>query len=263
MRIFLLSVFVTLLVSCNSSLARTSEESSEAQSDYPGVIFQNVEELRLINYDTDREYIRERREGFEDALSMNASIIDTVIGQGEIGGEHIRIHVFVVFKNNSNRPLTIVNPTEISPFGWYGNSRTNITVNIFRSDGSSVDFKVKLHVTYSHPPLGSSEADFIMLDKGESLYRNYSVGFSLNDEDKDLSSEFLPPGIYTMTFTYTNHAVGYNFDTDQWNPPPDFDESILDLSTRYTVDINAWVGMLESNSVEFEVPEWSGNYSEE
>jgi hypothetical protein len=101
-------------------------------------------------------------------------------------------------------------------------------------------------------------ADFITIEPGGIFSYQVDVLFpSVYIKDTDYAGKLLP-GIYKLKAEYVNKAIGYELPLEV-TPPASFDNLQAEFEWYDThtmiVDLNAWVGQVWSDQVEFTVPE--------
>jgi hypothetical protein len=98
-------------------------------------------------------------------------------------------------------------------------------------------------------------SDFAVVYHGEKSCINYELETTQVYID-GVEYDLLPRGEYLLYAKYQNYLIGNIIPVIE-TPPPNIDESERinwELSHKKQIDLNAWVGMVESKTTKFIVP---------
>lgn len=204
-----------------------------------------------------------RRLSSEDMLNISVEIKKLQISNlAENYNAPHYIELYIQISNISAKPIVLKKPrsTGFTGQGLVGfpPSFNDVGIVIGRKDEmamgvfSTTQFTIKspfrsvIEVFLYHFP-----EDFIELQPGGIYSYSYYNALPMVHFDDKEEGEKLPPGDYTLYVAYGNEFVGYTLPTNA-TPPENY--NYLFEPDVQIADINAWVGLITSNIVEFTIP---------
>lgn len=196
-----------------------------------------------------------------DTLMLSVKINNIEISEKPNENPHI-ITLDIDFKNKSGHSIVLKKPRSTGFTGQglmgYPIMFNDVGIVIQRKDGTEMGVPFSSQLIARPPAKDSQQAflyhrpeDFIVLENGEAFSYTFIGALPIVLFEGETSATELPSGTYTLFLAYRNDFIGYQ-------PPVDATATVnFDYfygPTAQIVDLNAWVGSLVSNKVEFTIP---------
>lgn len=214
---------IVLIGLCFYSIVMVGCQLSSAKQDQsPTRIIFEDEEFFTTGYS--------RTDHFDEMLEGTLVIQSIYFDEGR-GSNAISFDVTIRLKNVSGRSIFIRKPCSKGIFLSNKDSvRSPSNPDLTFFIGSITGEKFSLHYPFSHSRTCFNEEDFILLEPNEEHITNIQNMEYFN-------ADRISDGEYYMVVYYRNAIVGYK-------------DSVED----YYIDLDAWVGVVESNKVNFIIP---------
>ena len=216
--------------------------------------------IQVISQQDIFDIMPNRIEKFENKLIISIDLegLDVSSKPDDLLDSHI-IDLLVSFKNVSLSPIVLRMPITIGTDGLDG-TVNDLTAIFSRRDGSKMsvegisNYPNRLNVR-NDPPV--THNNFIILDTGESLAMPIEIAIPLVYIEYNNYSGKLPSGEYNLSIAYRNIDIGYKVSYEK-TPPVTF-ESLQSEDKWYFentlfADLDAWVGLVQSNTIQFAIP---------
>jgi hypothetical protein len=202
----------------------------------------------------DDEDIGSRIEDFKEKLTIAVEVINIFVEHPSDDNTTIILDLNISLQNMGKEEIILRKPLQ-ARIDFY----SNIKIAIESLDGSKVKFPINFIYYVKSPLICDSEDDFISLRPGETLNTLHKV---------ELPNILSVMGIDTLEsfnlfIRYSNYDVGYQLSPKEWMSSQYLESLDFGSIDEYTewlientiiVDLNAWVGVVETNKILVELP---------
>lgn len=206
-----------------------------------------IQTPQTISVNDQHDSMDDRYKASKNALKIHIKVQHVSMSQSP--EEPHTIQMDISFKNTSHRPIVFREPKSIG-FDTYDGKRLYDLTFILKDADMNV-----ISPYEQNPNLlenNYTKDDFLVIDPGN--IHTISVNLPLPTKYMDGHRDLLQEGIYKVTAMYWNYEIGYEIPLKITPTPPIEDvDKYLDwfATNQMIVDLNAWVGMIESQEVEF------------
>ncbi len=204
-----------------------------------------------------------RKSESENSLKLSVEISDIKIPQelDDNDDPHV-ITLDIVFTNTSDHSIVFKKPRSTGFTGQgsigFPVAFNDVGIVIQRKDDMAMGVPSSSQLMARPPAKGGLQAflhhrpeDFIVLESGESFSYTFTKALPIVLLEGKTSATKLPPGTYKLFLGYGNDFIGYQLPVDA-TPPVAF--NYFTGPGSQIADLNAWVGNITSNEVEFTIP---------
>lgn len=210
--------------------------------------------VQVVSQASAMDCVLGRTKDFDGSLSVTIALNNLKLSNSttDLLDPHI-INLTIAFKNISSEPLVLKKPISIGISGssWLLNDLVFILQN---EDQDSMSVGDITHYVSGLPYLTTS--DFVQLRTKGVFTLPVKMEVPLLIFKGEKSGSKLPAGNYLIWALYRNADIGYTL--PMTSTPPYFSdwdsEYNWSIENTMVADLNAWVGMVESNKVEFSIP---------
>ncbi len=221
------------------------------------------EAISTISVSEVHDLLPERKKAFENTLEIHIEINEIIqpdlsLNQPDKVYNPYKIALIAYFKNISEAPLVIRKPQTMDFQGTLGGGDFwDLAFWVESLDGK--DIFPYLNAPNLLDPEKVSPTDFLVLEPDGIYSIEFQSDIPYYTYENEEPYGRLLPGSYSLIVIYENYIFGYQLPMTVTPPPNSSFETLSEAAEwqwahTMQVDLNAWVGMIVSQEVEFTIP---------
>lgn len=221
----------------------------------------NITVVQVISQKDALESVSERRQNFDGRLSITITLDDIRVSKSkdDLSDPHV-VALEVTFLNISSDTLVLKKPISLAITDPPASIIYDLTIII--ENDSNIPMSVTPMSNFvsekglSKVPREESLSDFIQLSRNDKFALNFETRLPIVLFGANGFVGNLPKGNYFIYLQYSNIKIGYKLPLEI--TPPFFSDVQSEEEWYFenikVADLNAWVGIVKSNKVEFSIP---------